>query len=171
LGQATKETAMQKIVTHLWFEDQAEEAARFYTGIFKNSRIGQVARYGKAGAEVSGRPENSVMTVDFTLDGQDFIALNGGPHFKFSEAISLLVKVKDQAELDQVWDKLCADGGKGVACGWLKDKYGLSWQVVPEGFEKLLVDPDKSRSERAMQALLKMVKLDIAAIQRAADGR
>jgi predicted 3-demethylubiquinone-9 3-methyltransferase (glyoxalase superfamily) len=161
----------QKIVTHLWFDDQAEEAAKFYTSVFSNSRIEQISHYGKAGAQVSGRKEGSVMTVVFTLDGQKFMALNGGPMFSFSEAVSLIAYVKDQKELDEVWDKLLAGGGKPQACGWLKDQYGCSWQVIPEAFEAAMSDPDKQRSERVMQAILKMVKLDIAAIQRAYDAK
>jgi len=156
---------MQKIITHLWFDNQAEEAARYYVSVFKNSKVLNVSRYGKAGAKVSGRPAGSVMTVIFVLDGQQFIALNGGPHFKFSEAISLLVNCTTQAEVDELWEKLSA-GGEPGPCGWLKDKYGLSWQLVPTMLMDLMQDPKES--EKVMDALLQMQKLDIAALERAA---
>jgi predicted 3-demethylubiquinone-9 3-methyltransferase (glyoxalase superfamily) len=157
----------QKITPFLWFNNQAEEAAKFYTSIFKNSRIGNVARYDQAAEKVSGRPAGSVMTVEFQLEGQDFIALNGGPHFKFTEAISFVVSCKTQAEVDKFWKKLSA-GGKEVQCGWLKDKYGLSWQIVPTVLGELLSDKDAAKSHRVMQAMLKMVKLDINKLKQAA---
>lgn len=158
---------MQKITPFLWFDDKAEEAVKFYVSVFRNSRIGGVARYGGAGAKVSGRPAGSVMTVAFQLDGQDFVALNGGPHFKFTEAISLVVNCETQAEVDELWEKLSAAGEKG-RCGWLKDRYGMSWQVVPTLVGKLVQDPDAGKSEKVMQAILKMNKLDIEALERAA---
>ena len=159
---------MQKITPFLWFDNQAEEAVKFYTSIFKNSRIGKIARYGEEGEQVSGRPKGSVMTVEFQLEGQEFVALNGGPHFKFTEAISLVVNCKTQAEVDKFWKKLSA-GGKEVQCGWLKDKYGLSWQIVPTILPELLKDP--AESQPVMQAVMQMVKLDIATLKRTADQR
>jgi len=156
---------MQKITPFLWFDHQAEEAAKHYCSIFKKSKIVRVTRYGKAGPG----PAGSVMTVDFKLEGQRFIALNGGPTNKFSPALSLVVKCKSQKELDGYWTKL-GRGGKPVACGWLEDKYGLSWQVVPEGLEKLYSDKDPAKVERAMQAMLKMVKLDMKKLKKAAKG-
>ena len=158
---------MQKITPFLWFEDKAEEAVKFYVSVFRNSRIGGVARYGEAGAKASGRPMGSVMTVAFQLDGQDFVALNGGPHFKFTEAISLVVNCETQAEVDELWEKLSAGGEKG-RCGWLKDRYGMSWQVVPTLVGKLMQDPDAGKSESVMQAILKMDKLDVEVLRRAA---
>ena len=158
---------MQKIAPFLWFDGKAEEAANFYVSVFKNSRIGGVARYGEAGAKASGRPKGSVMTVAFQLDGQEFVALNGGPHFKFTEAISLVVNCETQAEIDELWEKLSAGGEEG-RCGWLKDKYGMSWQIVPIAIGKLMQDPDAGKSEKVMQAVLKMNKLDIEALRRAA---
>jgi predicted 3-demethylubiquinone-9 3-methyltransferase (glyoxalase superfamily) len=157
---------MQKIITHLWFDDQAEQAARHYTAIFPRSKIGKIARYGAAGAQVSGRRQGSVMTVEFELDGQQFLALNGGPVFKFSEAISLVVPCENQAELDRVWNKLI-EGGQAQQCGWLKDKFGVSWQVVPADIGEMMTNADAQKSERVMQAVLQMVKIDIAALRRA----
>jgi predicted 3-demethylubiquinone-9 3-methyltransferase (glyoxalase superfamily) len=161
---------VQTITPCLWFDDQAEEAAKFYVSIFKNSRIGRIARYGEAGAHVSGRPMGSVMTVTFRLNGQEFMALNGGPIFKFTEAISLIVNCKTQKEVDRLWEKLSAGGEKGH-CGWLKDKYGLSWQIVPTVVEKMLQDKDAGKAERVMAALLQMTKLDIAGLKRAHGRR
>jgi predicted 3-demethylubiquinone-9 3-methyltransferase (glyoxalase superfamily) len=152
---------VSKIKPFLWFEHQAEEAAKFYTSIFRDSKMGKVARY----PEGSPGPAGSVMTVEFQIEGQDFIALNGGPHFKFTEAISFVIECESQKEIDYYWDKLLA-GGKAQQCGWLKDKYGLSWQVVPAGMEKLFSNPKKA--QRAMQAMLKMVKLDIGKLKEAA---
>ena len=153
-----------KIKPFLWFEHQAEEAAKFYSGIFKNSKIGRIARY-PAG---SPGPAGSVMTVELTLEGQDFIALNGGPQFKFTEAISFSVECETQEEIDYYWDRLLAGGGKPVQCGWLKDRYGLSWQVNPAILAEVFAGKDAKKAERVMQAMLKMVKLDIAALQAAA---
>ena len=156
---------MQRIVTNLWFDTEAEEAAEFYTSVFKNSRIVHVARYTEAGP----RPAGMVMTVEFELDGQRFIGINGGPEFKFDEAISLMINCETQEEIDYYWERL-TDGGAESQCGWLKDRYGLSWQVVPTGMDEVFADPDPERARRAMEALLKMRKLDIAALRSAADG-
>jgi predicted 3-demethylubiquinone-9 3-methyltransferase (glyoxalase superfamily) len=153
-----------KIKPFLWFEDQAEEAAKFYTSIFRNSKIGSVARY----PEGSPGPAGKVMTVAFRIEGQDFVALNGGPQFKFTEAISFVVQCEDQKEIDRYWDKLTAGGGKPVQCGWLKDKYGVSWQIVPAMMDELFAGKDKARAQRVMQAMLKMVKLDIRKLKEAA---
>jgi predicted 3-demethylubiquinone-9 3-methyltransferase (glyoxalase superfamily) len=153
---------MQKIVPSLWFDTQAEEAAKFYTSIFRNSKITNVARYGSAGP----RPEGMVMTVDFQLDGQDFNAINGGPDFKFTEATSLLVNCQTQAEVDDLWQKL-GDGGEPGPCGWLKDKFGLSWQVVPVALGEMLSDPDPVKSQRVMAAMLQMSKIDLARLREA----
>lgn len=160
---------MQRIVTHLWFDDQAEEAAKFYVSIFKNSRIKAISRYPKSAEAVSGRPAGSVMTVSFELNGQEYLALNGGPHFKFSEAISLLVQTASQQELDDVWSKLL-EGGQAQPCGWLKDKYGLSWQISHVALERLVLDPDPAKVDRMFQAMLKMSKLDVHQLQAAANG-
>ena len=161
---------MQKITPFLWFSDNAEEAVRFYVSIFKNSKIGKIARYGEAGEKVAGRPAGSVMTVEFQLEGEDFVALNGGPMFKFSEAISFVVNCETQEEVDYYWKKLSA-GGKEVQCGWLKDKFDLSWQIVPTILAELLSDKDAAKSQRVMQAMLEMVKLDIKKLKQAAKQR
>ena len=161
---------LNKIVPCLWFDNEAEEAARFYTSIFKNSKVGAITRFGKAGYEIHKRPEGSVMTVSFTLDGHEFTALNGGPLFKFSEAISLEVRCKDQAEIDYFWDRLL-QGGKEQQCGWLKDKFGLSWQVVPDDWVDVMAKASPVESERLMTAMLQMVKFDIAALKRAQAGK
>ena len=159
---------MQKITPFLWFDNQAEEAANFYTSIFKNSKIVGVARYGEEGAKVSGRPKGTAMTVAFQLDGQEFVALNGGPHFKFSEAVSFVVNCKTQEEVDHYWEKLSAGGDeKAQQCGWLKDKYGLSWQIVPDVLSKMMQDKDPKKSENVMRALLQMKKLDIKTLKKA----
>jgi predicted 3-demethylubiquinone-9 3-methyltransferase (glyoxalase superfamily) len=160
---------MQKITPFLWFDDQAEAAVKFYTAIFKQSKILKVARYDESGAKASGRKKGSVMTIAFRLNGQDFTALNGGPVFKFTEAISFVVNCKTQAELDYFWKKLSA-GGKEIQCGWLKDKYGISWQIVPENLDKLMSSKDSVRSQRVMQAVLQMVKLDIKKLKAAYEG-
>jgi len=160
----------QRIVPCLWFADEAEEAARFYTGIFKNSRITNITRYGSAGVEVHGRPPGSVMTVAFELDGQPFTALNGGPLFTFNEAVSLQVTCDSQEEIDDYWEKLSKGGDPSAQqCGWLKDKYGLSWQVIPADMDELFDDEQSPGAQRAMEALLQMRKLDIAALRRAHD--
>jgi predicted 3-demethylubiquinone-9 3-methyltransferase (glyoxalase superfamily) len=155
----------QKIKTFLWFDKEAEEAAKFYTSTFKNSRITTVARYGDAGPG----PKGSAMTVAFELEGQEFLALNGGPQFKFTEAISLLVTCDSQQEIDELWSKLTA-GGQESQCGWLKDRYGLSWQIVPSALPHLLQDPDPAKSARVMQAMLQMKKMDLARLERASRG-
>jgi predicted 3-demethylubiquinone-9 3-methyltransferase (glyoxalase superfamily) len=160
---------MQRITPFLWFDHEAEQAVKFYTSIFKRSKIGKVARYDKAGSKAAGRPAGSVMTIEFQLDGQNFVALNGGPHFKFTEAISFVVNCKTQAEVDSYWKKLSA-AGKEVQCGWLQDKYGVSWQIVPTILPELLSGKDKAKSQRVMQAMLKMVKLDINQLKQAAAG-
>jgi predicted 3-demethylubiquinone-9 3-methyltransferase (glyoxalase superfamily) len=159
---------MQKITTFLWFDDKAEEAANFYTSIYKNSKIGTITRYREAAANASGRPAGSVMTVVFQLNGQEFIALNGGPHFQFTEAISLVVNCETQAEIDEFWGKLSA-GGKESQCGWLKDKYGLSWQIVPAEIERWLSAKDPAKSDRVMAAVMQMGKLDMKRLQNAYD--
>lgn len=163
--------AIQKITPCLWFDDQAEEAAKFYTDIFMNSRIVQILRYGEAGYEVHGRAAGTVMTVAFELDGQGFTALNGGPVFKFNEAVSFQVNCKTQEEVDYYWDRL-SDGGDEQAqqCGWLKDRYGVSWQVVPIALVEMLASSDHDKSQRAMAAMLQMKKLDIEKLQQAFAG-
>jgi predicted 3-demethylubiquinone-9 3-methyltransferase (glyoxalase superfamily) len=155
----------QRITPNLWFDTEAEDAADFYISVFKNSRIVNVTRY----PEGAPREAGMVMTVDFELDGQRFTGINGGPEFKFDEAVSFLINCEDQEEVDYYWERL-ADGGQEGPCGWLKDRYGLSWQVVPTGMEELFADPDRGRAQRAMQAMLGMRKLDIAALRAAADG-
>lgn len=157
---------MQKITPFLWFDDKAEEAVSFYTSIFKNSKIVKIARYGDAGAQVSGRPKGTVMIVAFQLEGQEFVALNGGPQFKFTEAISFVVNCQTQEEVDEYWEKLSA-GGQEVQCGWLKDKYGLSWQIVPTILGEMLSDPDPKKAERVMKAMLQMKKIDIKGLEQA----
>ena len=160
---------MQKITPCLWFDDQAEEAAKFYTSIFPNSKIGNISRYGEAGQDVHGKTAGTVMTVAFELDGQAFTALNGGPIFKFNEAISLQVDCETQEEVDYYWEKLSAGGDeKAQQCGWLKDKYGVSWQIVPRVLVEILGDADESKSQRAMTAMLQMKKIDIDELKRAA---
>ncbi|MEW5717906.1 MAG: VOC family protein [Chloroflexota bacterium] len=160
---------MQKITPFLWFDNQAEEAVNFYTALFKNSKITNIARYDEAGAKASGRPKGSVMTVNFQLEGQEFIALNGGPVFKFTEAISFMVNCATQEEVDRLWNKL-TEGGEEVQCGWLKDKYGLSWQIVPTVLNEMLGDKDPAKAQRVMQAMLQMKKIDIAELKRAYEG-
>jgi len=159
---------VQKITPCLWFDTQAEEAARFYTSVFKNSKIGTIARYGKEGYEIHGMPEGTVMTVEFELEGQAFTALNGGPIFKFNEAISFQVDCETQEEIDYYWEKLGKGGDeKAQQCGWLKDRYGLSWQIGSRAAAGLLMDPDSEKSQRAMRAFLQMKKIDLAELRRA----
>jgi predicted 3-demethylubiquinone-9 3-methyltransferase (glyoxalase superfamily) len=153
---------MQRVTPCLWFDTQAEEAAKFYTSIFKNSKLGHISYYG----DDAPLPKGTVLTVTFTLDGQEYMALNGGPEFKFNEAVSFMVNCKTQDEIDYYWDKLTA-GGQEVQCGWLKDRYGVSWQIVPAGIATMISDKDPARADRVMQALMKMVKLDLAALERA----
>jgi predicted 3-demethylubiquinone-9 3-methyltransferase (glyoxalase superfamily) len=155
----------QKITPNLWFDTEAEEAADFYTSVFKNSRIVNVARYTDAGPREAGM----VMTVEFELDGQRFVGINGGPQFKFDEAVSFAITCETQDDVDYYWDRL-SEGGEEGQCGWLKDRYGVSWQVVPTGMEEVFGDPDPQRAQRAMQAMFGMSKLDIAELRRAADG-
>ncbi len=156
---------MQKISPCLWFDNQAEEAANFYVSIFKNGKIGKTLRYG----EGAPFPVGTVLTITFEIDGVSFTALNGGPHFKFNEAVSFVVDCKSQEEVDYYWNRLL-EGGIEQQCGWLKDKFGVSWQIVPDAVSRLVSDPDSGQAARAMQALMKMVKIDIAALVRAADG-
>jgi predicted 3-demethylubiquinone-9 3-methyltransferase (glyoxalase superfamily) len=156
---------MQKIIPNLWFDTEAEDAAKFYTSIFENSRINNISHYGEAGP----RPAGTVLTVDFELDGQGFTALNGGPEFKFNEAISFLVNCETQEEVDRLWDALTEDGQE-VQCGWLRDKYGVAWQIVPTRLQELLQDPDAEKANRVMRAMLQMVKIDIDTLEKAAQS-
>jgi predicted 3-demethylubiquinone-9 3-methyltransferase (glyoxalase superfamily) len=165
------QTGRQKITPFLWFDNQAEEAVIFYISIFKNSRIVSVTHYGEEGADASGRPKGTVMTVAFQLDGQEFVALNGGPYFKFTEAISFVVNCESQNEVDYYWENLSEGGDeKAQQCGWLKDKYGVSWQIVPTVLSELLNDPDPDKSRRAMKAMLPMKKIDIEMLKKAVAG-
>ncbi|NTU99180.1 VOC family protein [Candidatus Falkowbacteria bacterium] len=159
----------QKITPFLWYDNQAEEAANYYVSIFKDSKITNVSRYDKEGAAVSGMPEGSVMTIEFEIAGQVFTALNGGPTFNFTPAISFVVSCETQQEIDDLWEKLSA-GGETSQCGWLTDKFGVTWQIVPSILEKLMGGPDKKKSGRAMEAMLKMTKLDIDALKKAYEG-
>src|SRR5246127_5057862 len=160
---------MQKITPFLWFDQEAEEAVKFYTSIFKNSKIGRILRYDKQAAKASGRPAGSVLTIEFEIEGRKFVALNGGPQFKFNESVSFVVNCDTQEETDYYWNKLTADGGQESACGWLKDKFGLSWQITPRALMQLLSDPDKNKAARVMQSMMTMRKIDIPALQRAAS--
>ncbi|MEO6245534.1 MAG: VOC family protein [Opitutaceae bacterium] len=160
----------QKITPFLWFDDNAEAAVKFYVSLFKHSKIDCITRYPDEGREVTGRPPGSVMTIAFRLDGQEFVALNGGPHFTFTEAISLVVNCDTQAEVDRFWKKL-SKGGSKSQCGWLKDKFGLSWQVVPRVAIKLFQDQDPEKAKRAFAAMLQMTKLDLKALKKAHAGR
>ena len=160
---------MQGLKACLWFDNEAEEAANFYTSVFPGSKISSISRYPEAATEVSGKPAGSVLTVEFELQGQQFEALNGGPDFKFSEAISFSISCEDQKEVDYYWDKL-TEGGEESVCGWLKDKYGLSWQVVPKQLDEMMSDSDQQKVERVTAAFLQMKKLDIAALEKAAAG-
>jgi predicted 3-demethylubiquinone-9 3-methyltransferase (glyoxalase superfamily) len=157
---------MQRITPCLWFDDNAEEAVKFYTAVFKRSKVGKIARYGKAGYEIHGRPEGTVLTIEFQLNGQTFTALNGGPIFKFNEAISFQIMCKSQKEVDYYWEKLSKGGEKGQ-CGWLKDKFGVSWQIVPAVLGKMLAGKDAKVSDSVMKALLQMKKLDIKRLEQA----
>jgi predicted 3-demethylubiquinone-9 3-methyltransferase (glyoxalase superfamily) len=166
--RATKQQLQsQKITPFLWFDNQAEEAARFYTSVFKNSKMLRISHYG----EGSPGPAGQVMTAEFVLDGQEFVALNGGPHFKFTEAISFVVNCDSQDEVDYFWNTFTADGGQESMCGWLKDKFGLSWQIVPRILNEMLLDKNPEKAKRAMQAMLKMKKIDIATLKRAFDQK
>ncbi len=164
---------MHKITPYLWFDKEAEEAAKFYVSVFKNSKINKISRYGSEFTDVTGQLEGTVLTVELEVDGQPLMLLNGGdggPRFKFTEAFSLMVSCDSQAEADEYWYKLTADGGEESMCGWLKDKYGLSWQITPTRLMELLNDPDKERAGRATNAMLEMKRIDIAALERAANG-
>jgi predicted 3-demethylubiquinone-9 3-methyltransferase (glyoxalase superfamily) len=158
---------MQKITPFLWFDGKAEEAANFYTSIFENSKVGAVRRYGDAGPG----PKGSAMTVSFQLEGQEFVGLNGGPVFKFNEAISFFVNCETQEEVDYFWSKLLEGGGQESQCGWLKDRYGVSWQIIPAALMKLLGDPDAAKTQRVMKAMLQMRKIDVATLEAAAKGQ
>ena len=160
----------QKITPFLWFDDKAEAAAKFYTSIFKNSKIGKTTRYDEEAGEATGRPAGSVMTVEFELEGHQFVGLNGGPMFKFSEAISFVVNCETQEEVDCFWSKLSA-GGEESRCGWLKDKFGLSWQIVPTVLIEMLADKDAVKAKRVTHAMLQMDKIDIPKLQKAYDGK
>jgi predicted 3-demethylubiquinone-9 3-methyltransferase (glyoxalase superfamily) len=158
---------MSKIAPCLWFDDKAEEAAKFYVSVFKNSKLGATTRYGPEASKASGRPEGSVMCMTFELEGQEFMALNGGPQFKFSEAISLMVNCETQAEIDKMWAALSGGGGSTSVCGWLKDRYGLSWQIVPKVMNEIMSSGDPAKINRVMAVVMQSTKPDIAALQRA----
>jgi predicted 3-demethylubiquinone-9 3-methyltransferase (glyoxalase superfamily) len=162
-------TIQQKITPCLWFDTQAEEAAKFYTSVFENSRIKRIARYGKAGHDMHGKEAGSIMTVEFEIEGQTFVALNGGPHFKFNEAVSFQVTCETQVEIDHFWKRLSQDGQEGP-CGWLKDRYGVSWQIVPSALPQMMAEADSAKKERVMNAFLKMKKFDLETLQRAYAG-
>ena len=166
----TGQSARHKITPCLWFDGNAEEAANLYVSLFKNSRVGDIARYGDAGSDVTGQPEGAVMTVEFELDGQKFLGLNGGPNFKFTEAVSFVINCDSQEEVDRFWKRLTENGGAESQCGWVKDKFGLSWQVTPTILTELMKDKDRAKAERVMKAMLKMKKIDIATLKKAADG-
>jgi predicted 3-demethylubiquinone-9 3-methyltransferase (glyoxalase superfamily) len=161
---------MQKITPFLWFDHQAEEAAKFYTSVFKNSKVGKILRYDEAAAKASGRPVGSVLTIEFEIEGQKFTALNGGPQFKFNESVSFVVYCETQDEVDYFWQKLTADGGQESECGWLRDKFGLSWQVTPTVLIEMLHDKDPKKSERVMNAMMQMQKIDISKLKAAYAG-
>ena len=162
---------MPRITPNLWFDTQGKEAAEFYASVFKDSEIGKTSNYDEASSKGSGQPEGSVLVVEFEIAGQKFVGLNGGPHFKFSEAISFMIDCKDQAEVDYFWSRLTADGGEESQCGWLKDKFGLSWQVVPSMMSETVTGPDPEGAKRAMAAMMTMKKIDIQTIQDAYDGK
>jgi predicted 3-demethylubiquinone-9 3-methyltransferase (glyoxalase superfamily) len=162
---------MQKITPFLWFDHQAEEAAKFYTSVFENSKVGKIIRYDEAAAKAAGGPVGSVLTIEFEIGGQKFTALNGGPEFKFNEAISFVVNCDTQKEVDYFWEKLSADGGQESQCGWLKDKFGVSWQIVPTVLIEMLQDKDSEKSERVMKAMLQMQKIDIKTLKEAYERK
>lgn len=163
--------AKHKLMPCLWFDTQAEDAARFYCSVFRNSKLGKLSRFPNAGQDVHGKPAGSVMTVEFELNGRPFVALNGGPQFKFDEVVSFQIYCDSQTDIDHYWSKLTAGGGQEGPCGWLKDKFGLSWQVVPARIPQMMSDPDTKKTARVMNAFMKMKKLDIAAIERAYEGQ
>ena len=162
---------MQKITPFLWFDHEAEEAVKFYTAIFKNSKVGRTLRYNDGAAKASGQPAGSVLTVEFEIENGEFVALNGGPQFKFNESISFVVNCETQEEVDYYWQKLTADGGEESACGWLKDRFGVSWQVTPTALIDMLHEKDAAKAERVMHAMLQMKKIDIAKLKAAYDGK
>ena len=162
---------MQKITPFLWFDDQAEEAVNFYTSLLKNSKIGRILSYTEEAAEKSGRPVGSVLTIEFEIEGQKFVALNGGPLFKFNESVSFVINCETQEEVDYFWEKLTADGGEESQCGWLKDKFGLSWQVTPTVLIDMLHDKDPEKAERVMKAMLQMQKIEIPKLEAAYGGK
>ncbi len=162
---------MQKITPFLWFDNQAEEAAKFYTSVFKNSKVGRILRYDEASAKGAGRPVGSVLTIEFEIAGQKFTALNGGPKFKFNESISFVVNCETQNEVDYFWEKLMADGGQESQCGWLKDKFGVSWQITPTVLIDMLNDKDAKKAERVMKAMMQMQKIDIKTLKEAYAGK
>jgi len=162
---------MQKITAFLWFNNNAEQAVKFYTSVFKNSKITQISRRPASVAKHTGQPRGSILTIAFTLNGQEFIAMNGGPHVQFNQAISLMVYCDTQAELNRYWKKLTSGGGKAIVCGWLQDKYGLSWQIVPKDIIKLISDKDPAKVDRVMQVVMASVKLDFKKLQAAAKGK
>ena len=162
---------MQKFTPFLWFDDQAEEAVKFYTSIFKDSKVGRVLRYDENTAKAAGGPVGSVLTIEFEIEGQKFVALNGGPQFKFNESVSFVVNCETQEEVDCFWDELTADGGEESQCGWLKDKFGLSWQVTPTVLIYMLHDKDPEKAERVMKAMLQMQKIEISKLKAAYDGK
>ncbi|MGE7760315.1 VOC family protein [Peribacillus sp. NPDC097895] len=162
---------IQRITTNLWFDTQAEEASKFYTSIFQNSKIGRITRYGNEGNQIHGMPEGSVMTVEFELEGQSFVALNGGPQFRFTEAISFIIQCEDQEDLDYYWGKLSEGGDeKAQVCGWLKDQFGVSWQIVPANLSEMVNDSNREKSESVMKALLQMKKIDMKTLMQAYKG-
>jgi predicted 3-demethylubiquinone-9 3-methyltransferase (glyoxalase superfamily) len=162
---------MQKITPFLWFDNQAEEAAKFYTSVFKNSKVGRILRYDEASAKGAGRPVGSVLTIEFEIAGQKFTALNGGPEFKFNESISFVVNCETQNEVDYFWEKLMADGGQESQCGWLKDKFGVSWQITPTVLIDMLNDKDAKKAERVMKAMMQMQKINIKTLKEAYAGK
>ncbi|HYY25441.1 MAG TPA: VOC family protein [Candidatus Udaeobacter sp.] len=162
---------MQKITPFLWFDNQAEDAATFYTSVFKNSKDGRILRYDEGAAKASGQAVGSVLTIEFEIEGQKFTALNGGPQFKFNESVSFVVKCETQEEVDYYWEKLTADGGQESACGWLKDKFGLSWQITPRVLIEMLHDKDTDKAERVMKAMMQMQKIDIKTLKDAYAGK
>jgi len=165
-GECIMQMTAQRITPCLWFDTQAEEAAKFYTTVFKGSKIGKISRYGKEGFEIHGKKAGTVMTVEFEIEGQKFVALNGGPHFKFNEAVSFQVPCESQQEIDYFWSEL-AKGGQEGPCGWLKDQFGLSWQIFPKALPQMLMDENSDKAQRVMKSMLQMRKIDIAALERA----
>lgn len=162
---------MQKITPFLWFDNQAEEAVKFYRSVFENSKIGRILRYDEEAAKASGQPAGSVLTIEFEIEGQEFVALNGGPQFKFNESVSFVVNCDTQEEVDYYWEKLTGGGGKESACGWLKDKFGVSWQITPTVLIDMLHDKNSQKAERVMHAMLQMQKIDIAQLKAAYAGQ